>query len=612
MQIIKSLDLLGKPFKFKIDGGEYFSTILGGIVSVFIYIGVIALTWFFGKDIYLNVQPKQNNFIRYLDSYPYFFLNENNFKFGISLYDSNDNLINDPRAYTISASIRRKTYNWTTDKTINENFPATGKLCNQTYYNESWYSNVDKEALDLNWCPYFNTTFGGSEYEKSAIVPRVRISRCSKDDEKLLNIKCFTDKEISDKYGPFFIVYFVMQNVYYKPNDQNEPIIRRFEEKYFFIESLAKRYKSYLSYSTSQLVSDTGVIFEDDQPPIEFIQFQNYDFFDIGPIMENDAILTVNFRISRAENYFHREYLKIPDALANVGGFMGLVMPLIQFIFSFYIDNQYCIYLYNSLFKLEIEKENSIGANNIELEMNLNKHLNLNINNNLENKENLEKSNLYLNKDSSSADLFKNNSNNSHNLNYSHIEIVVPTPIPITKSNRKESFFKIKENVINKDVKQLISYKEKHKEKVTIRIPERFCYVNCCCYKNNRMKNKNYNLRYELINLVELEIEKKTNIIEIFKIFSQFQLLKKLLLNENQCYLLENRELHTLANSKSTPIEEIEDLNEIKEKQRTEKLLEYLRKLSKANINSNIDILLLKYLNEELKMKLNLNELYIL
>jgi len=77
------------------------------------------------------------------------------------------------------------------------------------------------------------------------------------------------------------------------------------------------------------------------------------------------------------------------------------------------------------------------------------------------------------------------------------------------------------------------------------------------------------------MNNAEAEIGKKFDIIKHLKHQNQIRLLKKLLLNENQCYLLENRELHILNNdktNKNSSIIEIEDLNIIIEKQRIDKL----------------------------------------
>ena len=45
--ILRGIDMFGKPIMFKFGKeGEYFKTVLGGIISLFIYIAIIAFTCF--------------------------------------------------------------------------------------------------------------------------------------------------------------------------------------------------------------------------------------------------------------------------------------------------------------------------------------------------------------------------------------------------------------------------------------------------------------------------------------------------------------------------------------------------------------------------------------
>ena len=55
MSILKSIDMFGKEVKFHIDGRESFNTIFGGILSILVYLGMIAMTWYFGKDFYEKI-----------------------------------------------------------------------------------------------------------------------------------------------------------------------------------------------------------------------------------------------------------------------------------------------------------------------------------------------------------------------------------------------------------------------------------------------------------------------------------------------------------------------------------------------------------------------------
>jgi len=238
------------------------------------------------------------------------------------------------------------------------------------------------------------------------------------------------------------------------------------------------------------------------------------------------------------------------------------------------------MFLYENLFKLEIDSNEKSDNEDRKIELDI------------VNKANEINKDFY-NKDISSQD-FLNNNNCQNSLN----------PESIRKTNKLNHNFKLKDIIINKDIQNLINYKKKKKEPVIVKSCERYCYVNCCCYNMIRQKNKNYNLRYELMNNVETEIDNRFDIIKVFKLLNEFYLLKMLLLNETQCYLLKNREVQTITNNKSTPTEIIEDLNEVKEKQKINKLINYLKTKKHQNSFSNIDLLLLKFLNDDLKIQL--------
>jgi len=66
MQFITNLDILGKQYQFNIHGGT-FRTLVGGILTILLWVGTIVLTWYFGQDIYLKQQPNLLERNRYLE-----------------------------------------------------------------------------------------------------------------------------------------------------------------------------------------------------------------------------------------------------------------------------------------------------------------------------------------------------------------------------------------------------------------------------------------------------------------------------------------------------------------------------------------------------------------
>jgi len=583
MKFIRQIDIFDKEVKFSIDKESTYKTFIGGLLTIFVILSSLALLWYFGKDIYERAQPYQNNFYKFLNNYPYYQINETNFELGISVYDSNDDKIDDPRYFSYIADIKNVKYDSNTDKTNLKFTPQSIIRCKDKTLDPKYYTPADVSLLSESYCSEFDTLMGGNEdLNTGANLPRVAMIRCNKEDEIKYDFQCYTDQEIESKFGLYVTVYLIYQTDYYRPNDIYNPIIKKFEQKEFFIRSTKTSYKSYFTYSTAKLYTDKGLLFDDDQESgIPFFQLHTFELFDIsnlGDYLPDNTMVGINFWLSRIENSYSRKYLKLPDALANVGGIISIALPVIQFLLSFYLDNEYFVHLYRLLLKLEVEKETN-DFQDVMHRVNETP------------KENFS---------------FVNNNNYCNNKkNSSNIELITDD-INNPQSKRKQSkFLKVqKENIFNKDLKHLINYKDKKREEITITSKERFCFLNCCCFTYNRKNRTKNNLRYELINLAEKELNKKLDIVELCKNFNQFRLLKKLLLNKNQCYLLENRELNSLTIVKSIPNEEIEDLNEYYEKKRFNLLVEYL-KLKKFDENiSNIDKLLIKYLNYDLRDKL--------
>ncbi len=110
---------------------------------------------------------------------------------------------------------------------------------------------------------------------------------------------------------------------------------------------------------------------------------------------------------------------------------------------------------------------------------------------------------------------------------------------------------------------------------------------------------------FELMKAAEYELEKKLNFINIVKIFYQFRLMTKLIFNESQCFMLQNRDLQLITDPKRYT-ENYESIIEEKIKKKKEKLKDYLIKKIREKGLSSIDKLLYQYLNREVIEELEL------
>jgi len=98
----------------------------------------------------------------------------------------------------------------------------------------------------------------------------------------------------------------------------------------------------------------------------------------------------------------------------------------------------------------------------------------------------------------------------------------------------------------------------------------------------------------------EEKLTKKLDITEVLKILDQFNLFSKLFLNENQHYMLLNRDKQDIINKEKIE-NEIANINENKERQDRIKLIEYLSEKKFVNKYSPVDKLLYLYLENDIK-----------
>ncbi len=89
------------------------------------------------------------------------------------------------------------------------------------------------------------------------------------------------------------------------------------------------------------------------------------------------------------------------------------------------------------------------------------------------------------------------------------------------------------------------------------------------------------------------------------KILDQFRLMMKLLMNESQCFMLQNRDLQLITDV-NIYREDSESIIEEKLKQKKEKLKEYLTQKTRDKTLSPIDRVLYQYLSRDLIEELEL------
>ncbi len=152
----------------------------------------------------------------------------------------------------------------------------------------------------------------------------------------------------------------------------------------------------------------------------------------------------------------------------------------------------------------------------------------------------------------------------------------------------------------NPELKQITANKKKKIREVTV-TPSQRCYFSYCCYENKFTKSEELEkASFELMKAAEEEIKVKHDVGNLFKLFNEFRLIKKIFLNANQHYMLESRDKQFIFNKKKKGWEkDLENITQQKMEKKEDELVKYL----KTN-KSDLDELLFNYLSNEHKKKI--------
>ena len=152
---------------------------------------------------------------------------------------------------------------------------------------------------------------------------------------QMYNVKCKTNEEIEASYPNIYLSMYVHKNLV-DPSDYISPIKPAYIYSYFRID-LLNLARIDITYSSAELISDTGFLFKD-LTKQDFLEFESINNM-VEPINSSFSLFNseVSFFISRGFKSYKRDYIRISDALANVGGILSLFQLVITFVFSFYL-----------------------------------------------------------------------------------------------------------------------------------------------------------------------------------------------------------------------------------------------------------------------------------
>jgi len=392
--------------------------------------------------------------------------------------------------------------------------------------------------------------------------------------------------------------------------------------------------ENYNYYSKSSIITDVGIF----SPNFDYVNFYLYDYsnLDFSPILTDNIVFQSTIYVTNTTNIYNRTYISLTEIAAYVGGYMSVVYFIMLKVYTLYVDSSMQHFFYNKIFKFECNKEyenrnnsqfsfinteksilkveeekssargmikeykkanekRSVGIISIKPEL-----IEIKSINNLVSKKVKSLSNKHLNDARFSLD--KNNinlenhesheSHNNHNLD--------PDKHKPDKASKYTNHSKA--ILSTNHIPSVIDLKKKKNIIVEFSHLDVWLYRYCYCV-TKQLNNNELKIKNQLLYLAHDLMQKKIDILELVKFIDQFRLLKKIILNENQCYMLENRENQTIINK---PVES-EDIFTWKRQKKDESLIKYLKNKNDQNDFDHIDNLLYSYLEKEIKDKVTDN-----
>ncbi len=615
-RFMKKCDMLNKTFNFKIDEAGTFKTPFGGLITMSLVVATLYVTYYFGKDIYEKKSPlvlKKNHKLNY---YPYYTLNSSNFFFALSVEMDNYGIIEDKSSFVYHLKYSYYVRNKTTkkfEKKIKHDIEL--EKCSEKHKEN--IEVIKHLNISKYYCAIFsNYTIGGAwDFAPKYGFLSIRVQRCDENTQDKYNLTCLDDIPLLAKYPDKIYIHTITFQNLVNPKSYSKPLEESFETEANFMDLIGYTEQNHF-YMISELQTDDGMIFKETSFK-KFLQFLRFSTFSYTYNLDN-LMYAFNIGVSKVSNYYERTYLKLQEIAARVGGFMNFVAKVLLIIFSIYQNNCYNLFLYENLLKLEIRdeeekskkpsslteirqelcilnytnrdvelkqfKDDSYLKNDPKAQFHRNPHTGVNIDNKNIN-ENRDMNNIR-------SGILNNNKDSCPR-----------SPEINLQFTQKRPLFYQTDLVLNKDLSKLIEHRSFKRHQISITFCENFNYMYCCfkakLEKLEKSKSEK-NQRYELLAAADQSIKKRLDIVQFLHSQEQLELLKKIILNENQCYMLEHRDLKFILDKGILDEMRTKQLKEQKNQDEVIKLTSYLKDRIKKNNLSKVDLLLFEFLNPDL------------
>lgn len=358
-------DYFKQPVKLMFNKQEKVSTTIGFIFSVIIFSVSIALAISMGADIYNRTNPNVAYTTTTLEEVPIFNMTQGNLRFIALMQDPNGIPFHDPRYFTLNILLYQNIrFSNSTVSTTKTPFKQVNCSIHYEYFNiTNSTKDYDSNRLGEGYC--FDPTslsIGGSYLENYFANINYQVFKCVNSTAN--NNTCKPLNEINTKlYNSKFQMYYF--DAYVDTNNYSNPIISYFNNYFIKIDSGMYKYSNlYLKKTTVD--TDDGLIFESKNKDIHLTtDYFREQFF----ILQNQQLISFYMNISNNFLNVKRNYSKLQNLAATVGGIFSIMTIFAELISSFFVRHKIYAMLFNALFFMdENDQRNATKINHFRID----------------------------------------------------------------------------------------------------------------------------------------------------------------------------------------------------------------------------------------------------
>ena len=606
----ESLDIIGTKFHFYIGKTQEKKTSIGGILSILIFIFSILFIQIFGHNFFTRKNPTVTTSILNDLKYEFFDIQAEKIFFAFRIEDYDGNFIN------ASDYLYFKIYYYKTEQ--NENGEYRKKISDEylSYHicNESDYKDIDlSKNFGTLFCPELGgKKFGGYWDSPNLYYFEIQVYFCKNGEKISKNSNCTSLDNLRNFLNPdnpkFFAFYYPL--IEFNPLSYHSPIQKRYKNYYYCLSHRLQRNDDVFLKKTI-MNDDKGWIFNNYKNFSDWgvDSFKStYSYYSENDLMNDGSsskIYEINLYTSMEKNLYTRYYLKVQNVIAICGSLINFIFFLFETISHIIGESMLKLEIIKSNFYMEDVKKNNMTTfkriNTYEFhstkmgdigEINKIENIHKNIN-----KNNVHSSlfSLTINENDENCIEKKikfKNFNNHKSLNNKTLNL----KIDLKKKSKFEKKFDFNQKlllkrqksqplIIKKENKILDSFYEK-RENLKM-------YFLVCC-NNKKFYSKYFNQKNaSILHWYFIYLMQFNRYLELMK---QFEIIKKLLLNEYQI--------------KSLLLLKKLDLKDEKERDRLMSLrygdnenyvIHYFKKVFKQGNIDKYDFFIYQNLNEEVQ-----------